>query len=134
MKPERKAEIRAAAAAATPGPWRTDRTGKTVSGFTCDIVIAAVAPRQAIYCTPEGGTFPEADRRFIALAREAVPDLLAEVDRLEADVARMQMLLDGIEDAWDSLGQLTAETLDSGRIVLDHLEPAVSEIYREVPA
>lgn len=90
MKPERKTEIRDAAAAATPGPWRTDRTGKTVSGFTCDILVAAVARGMGIYCTPHGGTFPAADRRFIALAREAVPDLLAEMDRLEAALAHAE--------------------------------------------
>lgn len=90
MKPERKTEIREVAARATPPPWRTDLSGKTVSGFTCDVVVAAVARGQAVYCTPAGGTYPENDRRFIALAREAVPELLAEVDRLEAALAHAE--------------------------------------------
>lgn len=93
MKPQRKTEIRAAAAAATPGPWREDRTVKTVSGFTCDILVAAVARGMGIYCTPQGGTFPSADRRFIALAREAVPELLAEVDRLERAISLAETYL-----------------------------------------
>lgn len=134
MKPQRKAEIRAAAAAATPGPWRTDRTGKTVSGFTCDIVIAAVAPRQAIYCTPEGGTFPEADRRFIALSREAVPELLAQVDRLEAALADCR---DNIQSAGEAMldGRLkeSADWLVAAQdVAIEAVGPAPAD--EEVPA
>lgn len=76
VTPEQIAEWRRLAEAATPGPWSAPvETGPTeVHGAT------PVAITSLVHSVAE-----KHDARFIAAAREAVPALLAEVERLRAD-------------------------------------------------
>lgn len=76
--PEKRAELRRLADAATPGPWEaesydTDGWRGVIWGDTG----AEGAPRL-------GADMPLADAKFCAAARTAVPALLDEVERLEA--------------------------------------------------
>jgi hypothetical protein len=68
------AAIRARVEAATPGPWRTH-----------------IYPmgESTIYGVGTCGAGPE-DLAFIAAARTDVPDLLAEVERLRAELAAVR--------------------------------------------
>jgi hypothetical protein len=73
MTTERLAELSAIAAGATPGPWislfravRIPQAGEPFDMFVGD----------------------EDDADFIVAAREAVPELIAEIERLQATDAR----------------------------------------------
>lgn len=92
---ERIAEIRARAEAATPGPWKAGK-----DDFTKNI-IEAVKDRGTIIVQrrddhnmfwnsiiPLKQTFSDAD--FIAHAREDVPALLEEVERLRAENEKLK--------------------------------------------
>ena len=79
MTPDRLAEIKARADAATAGPWKgtTDEgvylvNGKPIFETGCGC------------CT--SGTLSEADAAFIASSRTDIPDLLAEVMRLSSSL------------------------------------------------
>ena len=76
MSAERLEEIRGRAGGATPGPWEAEHCGYDVYETATDYgdVVAECGLRVA-------------DARFIAHARTDVPALLAEVDRLRAQVA-----------------------------------------------
>lgn len=67
---------------ATPGPWRFVVRKKGDPWW--ETMIGAVAPGHQIVTSHEGGTYPSSDGDFIAAAREAMPRLLAEVERLRA--------------------------------------------------
>ena len=77
LSPERLAEIAARAEAAAPGPWflHDDWPGRVFSESQFNHHVARVT-----------GSNPEANERFIAHAREDVPALVAEVERLSAKV------------------------------------------------
>lgn len=68
---------------ATPGPWTEEPSGEKVGGFSCDVAIAATQGRQKIYARPRGGTFPYNDKRFIAMAREALPYWINRAEKME---------------------------------------------------
>ena len=76
---------RALADAATPGPW----SAETGHGETGPNYIDSPSGVVAYVYDSYRGTLPnaEADAAFIAAAREAVPALLAEVDRLRRELA-----------------------------------------------
>jgi hypothetical protein len=79
MTPERLAEIRARAEAATPGPWRVVGRDFAIKGFP-----------QVELPTKEQHYFPvnfPCDADFIAAARTDIPDLLAYVDALREALA-----------------------------------------------
>lgn len=81
LSPEREQEIRELTEAATPGPWLTldDQPSLTrlvrSDDYTLVISLGYVGNRT------------QNDAEFIAAAREDVPALLAEVDRLRAELA-----------------------------------------------
>ncbi|MFI2084367.1 hypothetical protein ACH43Y_28910 [Streptomyces rubiginosohelvolus] len=84
MTPDREQEIRAREQAATPGPWmreddqeRLERVVTNESG-TLDINFGYL------------GNNNQANVAFVVDARSAVPELLAEVDRLRARVAELE--------------------------------------------
>lgn len=90
LSPEREAEIRARAEAATPGPWAPDDVyglvrPTQIDGFAHPCERAAAQQQTAT------------DAEFIAHSRADVPDLLAEVDRLREELA----LADGTATALD---------------------------------
>lgn len=83
MTPERIAEIRRLAEAATKGPW----TAKEPA-FAPGIKARVFGPTyKGKFEGQETMAVPDAD--FIAAAREAVPELLDDVDRLEARVKEL---------------------------------------------
>lgn len=74
---------RALSEKASPGPWRHVQTLNAAGEIHCDIV--RVGPQQTTLAHDgDGGDadFYERDAAFIAAAREAVPALIAEVERL----------------------------------------------------
>ena len=75
-------EWQAVCDAATEGPWSTDKPPKDRDGWAQGVVVAATERGQCVYCSGEHGVAPEANRKFIALARTVVPHLIAEVRRL----------------------------------------------------
>jgi hypothetical protein len=83
VKPERLAEIKARTNEAKPGPWRlgwkSPHYPNRIKGPDNKTIMSAVCNDPI--CTPH-----EATARFIAAARQDVPDLLAEVERLRAEV------------------------------------------------
>lgn len=81
MTPERLSEIRACCEKATKGPWypQNDYYGYGILFNNGNRV---------------GVDFDKQDREFIAMSREAVPELLAEVERLQKENETLQ------EDAW----------------------------------
>lgn len=73
-------ELRRLALKATPGPWSTEKPTRTPDGWPQGLIVAATARGQGVHANPPGGSFPEADRRFIAAANPA--RVLALLDEL----------------------------------------------------
>lgn len=82
MTPEQLDEIEARANRATEGPWEVIGGGEYVTGVS--IVVA-----------PDDGGVTSADAEFIASARTDVPQLVAEVRRLQGQVAAVREALSG---------------------------------------
>lgn len=93
MTDEELAAIKARCAAATPGPWVAD-SGNEVSAefgkFMVDLCLC-YTPR----CFDHPAT-AEDNSMFIAHARTDVPALVAEVERLRSDVARLTAFRDEV--------------------------------------
>lgn len=92
MTPERLAEIRTRAEAATPGPWEAEDYS-TDPGDEGSCITAGepgtMRQRAVAYAIDYPWTTPEscaADATFIAAARTVVPELVTEVERLQARV------------------------------------------------
>lgn len=86
------AELRALEAAATPGPWTDDAAGYWADMpriYGDGFLIAVVGNAQ-----PERGDHWDADAKFIAAARNAVPRLLAMIDAERAESARLRGFVD----------------------------------------
>ncbi|MBV7671413.1 hypothetical protein STHAL_18350 [Streptomyces halstedii] len=83
MTPDREQEIRALVSAATPGPWLREDDQRRLERFvtnesgTLDISFGYL------------GNNNQANTEFVANARSAVPELLAEVDRLRGEVSNL---------------------------------------------
>lgn len=77
------AAIKAKCDAATPGPWDWDTSD---SGET--LVYAVAKPDENIAECNEYSAFSHPNADFIVSARKNVPRLVAEVERLRADLAR----------------------------------------------
>ncbi|MFI8865306.1 hypothetical protein ACIGNW_00080 [Streptomyces sp. NPDC053707] len=84
MTPDREQEIRAREQAATPGPWQREDNQRRLERF--------VSTEDGVLSINFGylGNNNQADTEFVADARSAVPELLAEVDRLRARVAELE--------------------------------------------
>ncbi|WP_255951610.1 hypothetical protein [Streptomyces odontomachi] len=80
LTPEREQEIRTRAEAATPGPWCTD-LWEIYQGAEYEPGLSSWVGETCRAEDPDGA---RADAAFIAGAREDVPALLAEIDRLRA--------------------------------------------------
>lgn len=92
MSDERLAEIRKREQAATPGPLSVDHVpnvGKAVSDQKLRLCIAV-----------EDGWVSRADAEFIAHAREDVPALRAEVERLREENRRHQETIEAASRGW----------------------------------
>lgn len=92
MTPERRAEYRRLADAATPGPWEWSHLLNPNGLLSGDCEVIAILPEHT--CSLE---MLEADAAFIAASRTAVPELLDEVERLEALNASLKTLVRKME-------------------------------------
>lgn len=98
---------------ATPGPWTTEKPGKTDDGWSKGVRICA-AMNNPVYGDPPGGQSPWADAQFIAAARSASVELIAEVKRLRVEVEKLrcQTLSADLVSAVDDANRLHRETCD----------------------
>lgn len=123
-------EIEERCGAATAGPWTTEKPKQNCGDWPSGVVIAAVARGQCVYADPPGGSYPEADRQYIAHARTDLPTLAAEVRRLrgalEEAVAREREAFNAAylaaHNDWSDW-----DTLDEIGPILDHADRAWSE-------
>ncbi|MBB5431380.1 hypothetical protein [Nocardiopsis composta] len=81
MTPAQLAKIRAYADAATGGPWGVEIVGQQLT------VMYRGTGEPVALCGDPGSPGSEANAVFIAAARTHVPELVAEVDRLRAELA-----------------------------------------------
>ncbi|MET9923455.1 MULTISPECIES: hypothetical protein [Streptomyces] len=86
MTPDREQEIRAREQAATPGPWQSD--GAEIYGTLGGVLMIDLWVGETLDI--ENQARSDADAAFMADARSAVPELLAEVARLRARVAELE--------------------------------------------
>ncbi len=93
MTPSRLAEIKAAAEAATPGPWGIEMCGDHVEHVRafekhpewCENDPATCPHGKGILTTDCNVYTSDDDARFIALARTAVGELIEEIERLQRE-------------------------------------------------
>jgi hypothetical protein len=77
-------EIRARCDAARPGPWKAIIEGRDQDGGSSFIMIGPENARdEDLHLSGYDRAVPTADYDFIANAREDIPYLLAEIDRLK---------------------------------------------------
>ncbi|MFJ9112958.1 hypothetical protein [Streptomyces sp. NPDC102283] len=86
MTPDREQEIRTREQAATPGPWESD--GAEIYGTLGGVLMVDLWVGETL--DVEDQERSNADAAFMADARSAVPELLAEVDRLRAEIAELE--------------------------------------------
>ena len=104
MTPKRLTEIKARCDAATKGPWQYCGHGR--GGCQCGSVFG-VDGNVGVHHAPSLEMFdgvPQvpgimADQLFIAAARQDVPDLIAEVERLQAEVTALTQQRDALAAA-----------------------------------
>lgn len=98
------AEIRDSLAGITPGPWRNSSAGGVASVTSDDPELGCVVMMNTRYhdTIPETLGRWKADARFIANARNMMPRLLAEIERLRADAGR----LDWMQEHYAEIGWL----------------------------
>ncbi len=83
MKPERKQELRAACEAATKEPWFAWMSPSDVHEVNTGLA------GNPVICKVGKSTQAEANADFIALARSALPEAMAEIERLQAELTDM---------------------------------------------
>lgn len=93
MDSKRLAEIRARVEAATKGPWVWGQDTHTVDPYDLQVLDGA----SIVWPTAEGllAFHRPADRAFLEHARQDIPDLLAEVERLREAIADHWQHADG---------------------------------------
>lgn len=96
MTAERIAEIKAREGKATPGPW-VDKlhVAQTADGLEFGRSYSVIAKDGGVCMLYKGDRYngyynQDADAAFIASARQDIPDLLAEVERLRAENKRLE--------------------------------------------
>lgn len=96
--------IKARAETATPGPWKAEGAPWRVRAVYMQAGLRHTAWPALCDC---GAQPNEANAEFIAHAREDIPALIAEVERLRADIARKNAAL---RCAISQLGTLLCDT------------------------
>ena len=89
----------------TPGPWRVGPVDDTTVVAADGSEVAAI---DGDYNHPDLWPMMEANARFIAAARQLVPDLRDEVLRLRADLARVTAERDAERAVADGLAEKAA--------------------------
>lgn len=92
MTTEMIAAIRERAERATPGPWQWEMLRRGVMG--ADTLVAMAVWGDEV--TEQYIAISDADAEFIAHAREDIPKLLAEIERLQAELKYYKYAL-GVE-------------------------------------
>lgn len=139
LTPEREQEIREREAAATAGPWGRDaaRGPYFHSDSPADQFGIRVGDAQF-----GRGAQALTDREFAANAREDVPTLLAEIDRLRAELAgrptRAAVLREAAKDADDAGGTYASrgqnEHAGAAFALMEHLYRKANEVeYAATP-
>lgn len=107
MTPERIAELRRLAEAATKGPWEAKEPA-FMPGVKARVFGPGYAPKH------DGKEcLPLADAAFIAAARSAVPELLDEVERLRARCERLEKVREAAEALCEQVEYVKYYTADS---------------------
>lgn len=109
MTEEELAQIRARADTATPGPWECRNAGGTIAmGEVIRLHRVRDSSRDAwliaestLSADQKSHDEQDANMEFIAQAREDVPDLLVEVERLRAENAELRKVLADLMDSAD---------------------------------
>lgn len=134
MSPERIAEIRAAEQAATPGPWEVDGPGPDMRRNEEDPDDEKEWRNHAAWVntpdmagTCEGDYLRTQDADFCALAREAVPELLAEVERLTRVNADLTEQIMKLEEKVQHLHGCETEAMQCLGELLDEARAAIPE-------
>lgn len=117
MDGKRREEIKARAEAATPGEWEAFQLWEDGDIITGGGNFEICTPEYDVcaYIKNSAPIRREADAAFIAHARQDIPDLLAEVERLRAQVVAANRTLEAIRDlartglAPDALNMTPAE-------------------------
>jgi hypothetical protein len=94
MDAERLGAIRTRVEQATPGPWRWDYglDGHNEGSIPCELCWSAPDYERTLFIETSEFCWNDRiweDAEFIAAARQDVPDLLAEVERLTAENLRL---------------------------------------------
>jgi hypothetical protein len=131
MTPGRLAEIREREQATIPGPWFVvDDQGGTLERW----INSKNGTLQV--CLGYLGNRTEAEAAFIAHARQDVPALLAEVERLRAELAaarkgKVESQLDRLDDWAGDLATVVAER-DAGRTEAQEHAEEIADLKRTV--
>lgn len=121
MTPEELEAIKARAEAATPGPWfyDPDNDVRTEAGSIYETHGAFGRYKTDCLTSGNGSYFNHSDGEFIAHARQDVPALVAEVEKLRGEVDRLSHALGlfavqpmGTWTHMDSLIMIARKTLD----------------------
>jgi hypothetical protein len=96
MTDDRLAELERLCAAATPGPWEVDADRRLALGVASVRCVHGTRPTVA-HVDAHLREMDEA-AAFVAAARTAVPELIAEVRRLRAEAADLKARLDRADD------------------------------------
>ena len=139
LTPEHLEEIRARLAAATPGPWDYWFEVETRVGPSRENPIALVKQMRHARC-PGGvrGTGVDADAALIAAAPTDLRDLLAEVQRLQAEIQpriersiAFQEAMEEAEAERDRMEIQVERLKQTLRLEVIRLEGEIAQIFRE---
>lgn len=121
ITPEQIAEWKDAAEKATPGPWfMHDFANPLVSRDPCaqDVTVSCASPDHIEVAHMSGGLYgykgisqAQADAHFIALSREAVPALIAEVERLREALTEISTARFGAQSSCCDIRGLSKDDL-----------------------
>ncbi|MDN5640688.1 MAG: hypothetical protein L0I17_07950 [Actinomycetia bacterium] len=132
MSDERLEQIQARAAAATPGPWEAWDTGDPPAEDEAQAWI--VTPGSLHLATLYAGD-PSANATFAAHAREDIPTLLEEIDRLHEEVSGQRSvaeMLARVAEAAHRREDRVRDRLNNIRVVTDEMvEHAAKAMYRQ---
>lgn len=131
MSDERLEQIQARAAAATPGPWEAWDTGDPP---TEDEARAWIVTGSLHLATLYAGD-PSANATFAAHAREDIPALLNEIDRLHEEVRGQRAVAEmnaRVAEAAYRREDKVRDRLNKSRVVTDEMvEHAAKAMYRQ---
>jgi hypothetical protein len=89
ITPEKLAELEALCENATPGPWLIDYSG-TAAVYEDDAAGRTIFLAGSPHCPPRSESETNCNLRFIAAARTALPEAIAEIRRLQSELQRLQ--------------------------------------------